>query len=141
MPARPEINVTPMIDVMLVLLIIFMIVTPIIDSRVALPRSEHADVRAVEAGEITLILDRRGAYSLSMSGGPAENAPRRIAAEALRERLETLYAHRTEDRILYFKADSLLPFGRVQEAIEIARASGVRVVATVVERRVTGPAF
>jgi biopolymer transport protein ExbD len=59
----------------------------------------------------------------------------------LRERLEALYAHRTEDRILYFKADSLLPFGRVQEAIEIARASGVRVVATVVERRAQGPTF
>ena len=142
MPARPEINVTPMIDVMLVLLIIFMIVTPIIESRVALPRSDHADIRPEEPGEITLILDRHGAYSLSISGGgPAENAPRRIAAEALRERLEALYAHRTEDRILYFKADSLLPFGRVQEAIEIARASGVRVVATVVERRVQGPTF
>lgn len=132
---RAEINVTPMIDVMLVLLIIFMIVTPIIESRVALPRSEHADARPVEPGEITLILDRRGDYALSISGGSVENAPRLIAADALRERLEGLYAQRTQDRILYFKADSLLPFGLVQEAIEIARMAGVRVVATVVERK------
>jgi biopolymer transport protein TolR len=136
MPARAEINVTPMIDVMLVLLIIFMIVTPIINSRVVLPRSEHSDARPEQPGEITLTIDRGGGYLLSVTNGasPSERAPRVIAAIALPQELEALFAHRSQDRILYLKADQRMDFGLVQEAIEIARRSGVRVVAAVTER-------
>ena len=134
---RAEINVTPMIDVMLVLLIIFMIVTPIISSPVALPRSDHSDARPEEPGEITLTIDWSGVYFLSVTGdaAPSESAPRVIAANALRHQLEALYAQRTQDRILYLKADNRLAFGPVQEAIEIARRSGVRVVAAVTQQR------
>ncbi len=134
---RAEINVTPMIDVMLVLLIIFMIVTPIIESRVRLPRSDHADLRPVEPDEVVLGIDRSGTYFLSVTRGvgPSVNAPQVIGADALRDRLGALYAHRTKDRILYLKADTDLPFGVLQEAIEIARTSGVRVVAAVTEQR------
>jgi biopolymer transport protein ExbD len=133
---RAEINVTPMIDVMLVLLIIFMIVTPVITSPVALPRSDHSDARPQQPGEITLTIDRSGVYSLSVTGdaAPSERAPRVIPANALRHQLEALYAHRTQDRILYLKADNRLGFGPVQEAIEIASRSGVRVVAAVTEQ-------
>jgi len=134
---RAEINVTPMIDVMLVLLIIFMIVTPVISSPVALPHSDHSDARPPKPGEITLTIDRSGVYLLSTTGGvaPREIAPRAIAAHALRDRLNALYADRTQARILYLKADNRLAFGPVQEAIEIARRSGVRVVAAVTEQR------
>jgi biopolymer transport protein ExbD len=133
---RADINVTPMIDVMLVLLIIFMIVTPVINSRVVLPSSEHADARPPEPREIILSIDRNGTYFLETTGGaPSASAPRVIAADALRDRLEPLYGHRTQDRILYLKADKQLAFGPVQEAIEIARRSGVRVVATVTDQR------
>jgi len=121
-----------MIDVMLVLLIIFMIVAPVINARVALPRSEHADARPEEPADITLYIDRTGEYSLAL----AETGARRVvSASALRDELGALYAHRIQDRILYVKADSALSFGRVQEAIEIARRSGVRVVAAVTEQR------
>ena len=134
---RAEINVTPMIDVMLVLLIIFMIVTPIIESRVRLPQSDHADLRPVEPDEVVLGIDRNGTYFLSVTGGvvPSESAPQVVSTDALRDRLRALYAHRAKDRILYLKADSDLPFGVLQEAIEIARTSGVRVVAAVTEQR------
>jgi biopolymer transport protein ExbD len=133
MLTRADINVTPMIDVMLVLLIIFMIVTPIISSHhEVLPRSEHAAARPPEPREITLSIDRYGTYFLATTDGAAsESAPRVIAADALPNRLEALYAHRTQDRILYLKADKQLAFGTVQEAIEIARRAGVRLVATV----------
>ena len=139
---RAEINVTPMIDVMLVLLIIFMIVTPIIESRVRVPQSDHADLRPVEPDEVVLGIDRSGTYFLSVTGGvgPSVNAPQVIGADALRDRLGALYAHRTKDRILYLKADTDLPFGVLQDAIEIARTSGVRVVAAVTEQR-TQPAM
>ena len=133
MPARTEINVTPMIDVMLVLLIIFMIV---INSAVGLPRSDHSDARPQQPNEITLTIDRSGVYFLSVTGKAllSESAPRVIAANALHHQLEALFTHRTEDRILYLKADSRIAFGPVQEAIEIARKSGVRVVAAVIEQ-------
>lgn len=134
---RAEINVTPMIDVMLVLLIIFMIVIPVIDSPVVLPLSDHSDARPEQPGEITLTIDQSGGYFLSATGGAllSASAPRAIAPNALHHQLEELFAHRTQDRILYLKADSRLAFGRVQDAIEVARRSGVRVVAAVTEQR------
>src|SRR3990172_245904 len=103
---RAEINVTPMIDVMLVLLIIFMIVTPVLESRVVLPRRDHADARPEQPDEIVLAIDRNGVYFLSITGGavPSEGAPRLIATDALGDQLEALYTNRGQDRILYLKA-------------------------------------
>jgi len=127
-----------MIDVMLVLLIIFMIVTPVINSIVVLPQSDHAAVRPEEPDEITLGIDRNGVYFLSLIGGAAASdpsTPRSISARELGKRLEALYAARTRDRILYLKADNQLSFGAVQQAIAIARRAGVRVVAAVTDRR------
>jgi len=131
---RAQINVTPMIDVILVLLIIFMILAPVINARVVLPQSEHATARPEEPGEIVLYVDRNGAYSLAITGAGV-NTLLPIPADALSARLRSLYAHRTQDRVLYLKADAALRFGSVQQAIEIARRSGVRVVATVTEQR------
>src|SRR5437773_4188066 len=60
-----------------------------------------------------------------------------VPADGLGDRLRALYDHRARDRVLYLKADAELRFGRVQQAVEIARASGVRVVAAVTEQRST----
>ena len=133
---RAQINVTPMIDVMLVLLIIFMIVAPVINARVTLPRSGHADSRPEEPGEITLYIERNGDYSLSTTGAGTGTSIA-VPADGLGDRLRALYAHRARDRVLYLKADAELRFGRVQQAVEIARRSGVRVVAAVTEQRST----
>jgi len=133
---RAQINVTPMIDVMLVLLIIFMIVAPVINARVTLPRSRHADSRPEEPGEITLYIERNGDYSLSTTGAGTGTSIA-VPADGLGDRLRALYAHRARDRVLYLKADAELRFGRVQQAVEIARRSGVRVVAAVTEQRST----
>jgi biopolymer transport protein ExbD len=127
-----------MIDVMLVLLIIFLIVTPLITSRSVLPRSRHADARPPEPDEVTLYIDRQGTFFLTATGPAAPHelqAPHALTAEALGRRLGALYAGRTRDRILYLKADSGLVFGRIEQAIEIARRAGVRVVAAVTEYR------
>jgi biopolymer transport protein ExbD len=64
----------------------------------------------------------------------SESAPRVFASNALHQQLQALLAYRTEDRILYLKADSRIAFGPVQEAIETARTSGVRVLAAVTEQ-------
>ena len=125
---RAYINVTPMIDVMLVLLIIFMVVVPVIAMQVDLPIAVNAQSRPEEPDEIVLIIDRHGAAFLEVSGHAAPGI-------ALREQLAALYRERTRDRILYLKADSTLPFGVVETAMVAARDAGVRVVAAITERK------
>jgi biopolymer transport protein ExbD len=132
---RAEINVTPMIDVMLVLLIIFMIVTPVINSPIPLPRSASADSRPEDTGDITLTIATNGIYLLTTSGGGGST--QRIPLTLLGARLSAMYGTRTRDRILYLKAGTNSAFGGVQQAIEIARQAGVRVVATVTQRTPT----
>jgi len=129
---KADINVTPLIDVMLVLLIIFMIVTPLIAAgfQATLPRSENPENRPEGADEIRLGIDRDGKYYLDTGAGPQQ-----VADADLPGRLQGLYATRSKDRILFLKADQNLEFARVQQAIEIARASGVRVVGAITEQK------
>src|SRR5438445_11243201 len=64
-----NINVTPMIDVMLVLLIIFMIVTPAITAgfQATIPRAKNPDAREEQEGEIRLGIDRDGKFYLDLT--------------------------------------------------------------------------
>jgi biopolymer transport protein ExbD len=127
---KADINVTPMIDVMLVLLIIFMIVTPLIAAgfKATLPKGKNLDPRPEGEGEIVLGIDAAGNYFLNT---------RPIQVGMLEDQLKAIFAARTEDKILYFKADNQLKYGRIQEAVETARRAGVRVVAAIVEPRST----
>ncbi len=133
MPPRAEINVTPMMDVMLVVLMIFMFIMPVIVAAVRLPVADHADPRPVKDDEIVLRIDRDGSYTLETSD--LWQGSRFVATpDELRLRLGRLYGQRTTDRVLFLKADTDLPFGTIERAIDIARASGVRVVGAVTER-------
>jgi biopolymer transport protein TolR len=131
---KADINVTPMIDVMLVLLIIFMIVTPLIAEgfKAKLPMGKNLDKDPEGSGEVILGIDAGGNYFLD---------GRSITKEALESQLAAIYAARPEDKVLYFKADNQLKYARVQEGIEIARRAGVRVVAAVTEPAAQGPLF
>ena len=134
-PYRADVNVTPMIDVMLVLLIIFMIVTPLIHSTIVLPKSVLAESRPEDPVDITLSIDRQDACFLTTTSreGPVALSPDLLAA-----RLIDLYRDRATDRILYLKADWRLDFARVEQAVAMARRAGVRVIAAVTEPRPTG---
>ena len=123
---KSDINVTPMIDVMLVLLIIFMIVTPLIAAgfKATLPKGKNLDPRPEGDNEIVLGIDQAGRYFLN--GRP-------IPSGSLEDQLRSTYAARTEDKILYFKADNQLKYGKIQEAVETARRAGVRVMAAITE--------
>ena len=129
---KADINVTPLIDVMLVLLIIFMIVTPIIAAgfQATIPRSENPELRPEGPDEIRLGIDREGKFFLDLGEGP-----RQVKDEDLPTRLESIYASRTKDKILFLKADQNIEFARVQQAIEIARQAGVRVVGAITEQK------
>ena len=121
-----EINVTPFIDVMLVLLIIFMIVTPLIAAgfKATLPKGKNLDPRPEGENEVVLGIDQSGHYFLNQ---------RPIANGALEDQLRSIFAARTEDKILYFKADNQLKYAKVQDAVETARRAGVRVMAAITE--------
>ncbi len=131
---KSEPNVIPMIDIMLVLLIIFMIVTPLISAgfKAAMPRGDNLTSSPEGEGEVILGIDEVGRYFLN--GLP-------IPAEALEDQLRAIYAARTEDKILYFKADQNLKFSKVQEGVETARRAGVAVLAAVTEVKTQGPLF
>ena len=133
-----DINVTPMIDVMLVLLIIFMIVTPAITAgfQATIPRANNPESREEAEGEIRLGIDRDGKFYVDITGASGVyTGPRYISDEDLQGQLTNLYAARTVDKILFLKADEGIEFGRVQQAIEIARKAGVRVVGAIAEQQ------
>lgn len=129
---KADINVTPMIDVMLVLLIIFMIVTPILTAgfQATLPRGLNPEARPEEPDQIVLGIDNQGRFFLDVGQGA-----RAVQDADLSGQLVALYATRTRDKILFLKADRDIQFGRVQEAIEVARRAGVRVVGAIAEQR------
>jgi biopolymer transport protein ExbD len=132
-----DINVTPMIDVMLVLLIIFMIVTPAITAgfQATIPRAKNPDAREEAEGEIRLGIDRDGKFYLDITGPSGKyTGPRYISDADLPGQLTSLYSVRTVDKVMYLKADQGIEYGRVQEALEIARKAGVRVVGAIAEQ-------
>ena len=128
---KSDINVTPMIDVMLVLLIIFMIVTPLIAAgfKATLPKGKNLDSRPEGDNEVVLGIDEYGKYFLN---------GRSIQDAALPDQLRSIFASRTEDKILYFKADHNLKYARIQDAVETARQAGVRVMAAITEPLASG---
>ena len=123
---KSEPNVVPMIDIMLVLLIIFMIVTPLIAAgfKATLPKGKNLDPRPEGENEVVLGIDESGNYFLD--GRP-------LPSGTLEDQLRSRFATRTEDKILYFKADNQLKYSKVQEAVETARKAGVRVMAAITE--------
>jgi biopolymer transport protein ExbD len=134
-----DINVTPMIDVMLVLLIIFMIVTPAITAGIqaTIPRATNPESQEEADGEIRLGIDKDGKFFLDLTNpSTGHYTGMRFVNDAdVEEKLRQLYAIRTVDKILFLKADENLEYARVQEAIELARKAGVRVLATISDQK------
>jgi len=128
---KSEPNVIPMIDIMLVLLIIFMIVTPLIANgfKATMPQGINLEKRPEGDGEIVLGIDAAGGYFLNGVS---------IPAAALEDQLKAMFAARPEDKVLYFRADRDLEYGKIQEAVETARHAGVRVMAAITEVKPSG---
>jgi len=121
-----EINVTPMIDVMLVLLIIFMVITPAMAGYVAqLPKAVTSAPEKED--RVTLGIDNQGKYYLGEDGKP-------IRLEDLTAALQQQYAARPDDHVLYMKADQGVQYSVVLSAIDAARHAGVRRIGAITER-------
>jgi biopolymer transport protein TolR len=122
-------NVTPMIDVMLVLLIIFMVVAPALMAGFNATPPEGVNLKDHPEDEQTdqvLGIDRDGQYYLNK---------REIKNDDLPSKLKQIFDARTEDKILYLKADKTLDYGKVLDAIDIASKNGVRVVGMISDQK------
>jgi biopolymer transport protein TolR len=117
---KAEPNVTPMIDVMLVLLIIFMIVVPQINAGFVAepPQGQNLKPHPEEDGDRVLGIDVKGQYFLDKKPIPNEK---------LGDLLKQIYDARTSDKILYLKAHKDLKYEKIVDALDIAAKSGVRV--------------
>ena len=120
-----EINVTPMVDVMLVLLIIFMVTAPLLASgvQVDLPESKAAALEQ-NAEPVTLSIDTSGTIYLDDQAVPAE---------ALGARLRQIAARSGEagGPRIFLRADQGLDYGRVMAVMGELDAAGLRRIALV----------
>lgn len=125
---KAEPNVTPMIDVMLVLLIIFMIIIPQISAGFTATPPEGANLKPhpEEDTDQVLGIDKNGQYFLNRNAIPNDR---------LGEELKRIYTVRTEDKILYVKADRELQYEKVLDALDVAAKNGVAVSGLITEQQ------
>jgi len=127
-----EINVTPMVDVMLVLLIIFMIVTPLLQQGVSvnLPRDmvspdEDADI-AKDTSVVIAIPDNNNFYI----------GKEQYPLDALGEKVKKMMENKTPDkRIVYIKSGVEVDYGRVVDAIKTIRKQDIDKIGLVADRK------
>ena len=115
-----EINVTPLVDVMLVLLIIFMVTAPLIQQGVEV-KLPDARAKPVAAEEQKLVLSIKADRSLWL--GTSEDAAR-IPYDLLEEKLRA-NVRAQKDRELYLMADKTLPYGYVVDVMATVQRAGV----------------
>ena len=125
---KAEPNVTPMIDVMLVLLIIFMVVAPALLAgfNANPPQGQNLKAHPEDPIDQTLGIDKDGNYYLNKQP---------IHYEDIAAKLGQIYSARTEDKILYVKADKGTKYAKVIDVLDIAMKSGARVVGMISDQR------
>ncbi|HET6890962.1 MAG TPA: biopolymer transporter ExbD [Pyrinomonadaceae bacterium] len=130
---QSEINVTPMVDIMLVLLIIFMVVTPLLQHgiTVALPQNTlnpDEDPRIIKESSIVISIPNNGEYYLGKQ---------RISQDDIKNKVQPmLEAMKTEDdRIVYIKSGVNVHYGEVVNVINEVRSLGVDKIGLVADKK------
>jgi biopolymer transport protein TolR len=120
-----DINVTPLVDVMLVLLIIFMVTAPMLHQgvAVALPKTATTNLPATMEDPVVLSITKDGLYYINETP---------VARGLLRERLERFLQGR-RDRIILLKADRALSYGTVIETFDLLNRMGIENIGAVTD--------
>ncbi len=118
-----EINVTPLVDVMLVLLIIFMVTAPMMQSGIGvnLPQAETNSSPAEEGLTMTITQDRY----IHIGESP-------INIFLLENKLKE-YFYGKERKVVFIKADENLPYGYIINILDVTKKAGVEVVGLIVK--------
>ena len=126
-PPMAEINVTPMVDVMLVLLIIFMVAAPLLVSGVPidLPDS-RAKALPEDDSPVQITLDREGRIYVDKLEVPLDE---------LAPKLSAIVEARGDEPRIYVRADTALDYGRVMAAVGAINAAGFKKVALVSDQQ------
>ncbi len=124
-----QINVTPLVDVMLVLLVIFIVTAPFFGSSLQLDLPRAPASAAQEGPTALLEIDRNEA--LVLNGQP-------VALEQLAQRLSQLAASGPE-LALQLRADRAVPYGRVVQVLGLANQAGIARIGFIAEPDVSSP--
>ncbi|RYZ58470.1 MAG: biopolymer transporter ExbD [Proteobacteria bacterium] len=122
-----DINIVPLVDVMLVLLIIFMVTAPLSIGGISinLPQSK-ARSSSVSENRVVLSISQKGEYFLEKVG---------IPGEVLETRLAEIYQNR-EKKEIYIRADKSVVYEKVVNAMSAARLAGVTKISMLTEAKV-----
>ena len=116
---KGDINVTPMIDVLLVLIIIFMVITPLtphgLEALVPQPPPPNSKPNLADQRAVVIVLDKDG--SIKINQDPVQESD-------LQQRLVDIFKTRAE-RVVFVKGDPDLEFAPVARAIDIAKGAGI----------------
>jgi biopolymer transport protein TolR len=124
-----DMNVTPMIDVLLVLIIIFMMITPLtplgLDALVPQPNPNQKEVNQ-EVLNRTVIVSIDSTRQVKINQDPVD-------IRMLGSRLEDIFKTRN-DRIMFVKGDDSLPFSEVANIIDIAKGAGIDKIGLITQK-------
>ena len=126
-----DINVTPLVDVMLVLLVIFMITAPLLTAgvQVDLPKSRAAAVQGQDE-PISVTVDRRGRIFIQET---------EVTLDTLEPRLSAITQNNRDVRV-FVRGDQGIPYGQVMSVIGAVHAAGFTKVALLTQPAETAPA-
>ena len=130
--AMAEINVTPMADIMIVLLIIFMVITPLLDEAgVKLPVAVNAVDK--ETSPDVIVVSIRSDTTTMVGDEGVDNLGE--LAMKLQERLDAMPEGA---RAVYLRADEALPYSAILKVLQVCREAGAHEVALLSQRKVEG---
>ena len=117
---KGEINITPMIDILLVLIIIFMVIQPEYSTGLdtAVPKAAPPGSVATETGDVLILVHSDGTVVLNQES---------VAIKSLASRLRDLYK-RAAQVAVFIRADKDADFGQVAEVIDLANGVGIKKV-------------